>query len=295
MLASESQSVRDRVQKYARRAPSGICAVRLTPGLPTWGKAVRSLADELIHETDSIVQQWYERWCRTGRFQAGLSEAALKDKLPLQLRIVGEQLRQATRAEDPETMWKVTERLDPEERVEQDVPIEEVVQEYRIAVDTVRDWIEERRIEVPFTEYSYFYAAMFELTAESVRRYAAHQAERVRKDRGRYLAGLMHQLRTPLSALSMQVERLDRGELRPDAGSIAKLRQSLRRVTVLVDGVLRLERLARVRSSACASRGWSRLGIANLTSSSVAYMGSSRRSPIRRRDSRRRRETASLP
>ncbi|OJY15784.1 MAG: hypothetical protein BGO98_24250 [Myxococcales bacterium 68-20] len=187
------------------------------------------------------MERWYERWTRSRHPHPELSEAALKDKLPVQLRIIGKQLQQLCEAECTEDMWKIEERLDPEVRVEQDVPIEEVVQEYRIAVRTVRDWIKERKIDVSFAEYSYFYDAVFELTAESVRRYATHQAENVMQERAEYLAGVMHQLRNPLAALSMGVEMVSqKGSV--DAEDLRRLRRSGQRLRRLVDGVLRVER-----------------------------------------------------
>jgi two-component system sensor histidine kinase SenX3 len=200
------------------------------------------LADHLIQHADAIVDRWYERWCQAPRSHPDLPETALKDRLPVQLRVIGEQLRELDRAENPEDMWKVTDRLHPEARVEQDFPIEELVKEYRVLVDTVRGWIKERGIQIDFQESSYFYAAIFELVAESVRRYATHQAERVRTDRAQYLAGVMHQLRTPLSAMLMQVELLDRRDHPPDASAVSRLRRNVRRIRTLVDGVLRLER-----------------------------------------------------
>ncbi len=200
-----------------------------------------SLAVELIENTNAIVERWYERWRRSRHPHPELSEAALKDKLPVQLRIIGRQLQQLGDAECTEDMWKVGERLDPEERVEQDVPIEEVVKEYRIAVGVVREWIREKKIGVSFAEYSYFYDAVFELTAESVRRYATHQAETLTQERAEYLAGVMHQLRNPLSALSTGVELASqKGSV--DAEDLRKLRRSAQRLRTLVDGVLRIER-----------------------------------------------------
>jgi hypothetical protein len=50
-------------------------------------------------------------------------------------------------------------------------------------VTTLRDCIDERGIEVPFKEYTCFYRALFELTAESVRRYARRQSENVTTNR----------------------------------------------------------------------------------------------------------------
>lgn len=134
-------------------------------------RARDSLGDVLVRETNAIVQRWYEAWRRSPHPHPDVSEAALKDKLPLQLRVIGEQLQKLRAAEN-----KDSHRLDPELRVEQDIPIEEVVQEYRIAVDAIREWIEQHDLDVSFQEFSYFYTALFELTAESVRRYAAHEA-----------------------------------------------------------------------------------------------------------------------
>lgn len=201
---------------------------------------MRTLGEELREHCDTLAQRWYERWLET-HASRGVSEAALKDSLPAQLRLIGRQLEDLSTAERPDQAWKITERLDPEARVEQQVPIEEMVQEYALAIDVVRGWVEEREIEVPFAEFSYFHTATYELTAESVRRYAAYQADEIRKQRAQYLAGVMHQLRTPLAALSVQVEIL-RDDPRRDAASIHKLQRNVRRIQVLVDGILRLER-----------------------------------------------------
>jgi signal transduction histidine kinase len=199
---------------------------------------VGTLSEELLSRYDEIAHRWYEAWRRTEHPHPEISEAALKNSLPAQLRLIGEQLRDISLAERPREMWKVADRLDPEKRVSEEIPIEEIVQEYRLVVETVRDWIEERGVEVPFLEYSYFYQTIFELTAESVRRYARRRA----RDRSEYLAGVMHQLRTPISTLWMTVEVLGRGGARADAATIAKLQRNLRRVRTLVEGVLRIER-----------------------------------------------------
>jgi two-component system, OmpR family, sensor histidine kinase SenX3 len=207
---------------------------------------VTSLGQELVGNADAIVQRWYDTWRESSHPHDDVAEAALKDKLPQQLRLIGEQLEELGRvdasAEKTDEMWRISGRLDPEERVEQDVPIEDVVQQYRIVVDTVRTWIEERGIDVPFLEYSYFYSAIFELAAESVRRYARHEAQRIREDRAAYLAGVMHQLRTPVSVLATGVEVLDRAGREALAATVPRLRRNVRRINVLVESILRLER-----------------------------------------------------
>lgn len=201
-----------------------------------------SLGRALVEHNEEIVHRWYERWCQIARPDPTVSEAALKDHLPLQLRVIGEQLLNLGSAEEPGEMWKRSHRLNPEARVEQDVAIEAVVLEYRIALDTIRAWIREHAIEVEFDEYSYLYAALFELTAETVRRYREHEEERLRAGRAHYLASVMHQLRTPLAALVLQVQLLDVAQPGIDASHLSRLRRNVRRLQVLVDGILRLER-----------------------------------------------------
>ena len=201
-----------------------------------------SLGEELRDNHAALVDCWYEEWRTSSHPHDDVGEAALKNALGSQFRLIGEQLRDLDSAEKPTEIWKVWERLDPELRVGQEIPIEEVVQEYGLAFDVVRSWIEERGIRVSFVEYTYFFRAMFELTAEAVRRYAKHQSEEIRSQRAHYLAAVMHQLRTPLSALAMQVEVLEGQEHRPDAESLHRLQRNVRRIRVLVDGILRLER-----------------------------------------------------
>jgi signal transduction histidine kinase len=201
-----------------------------------------NLGDELLSNEAVIIERWYATWRASAHPHPSVDEAALKDQLPDQLRLIGEQLQKLATAESPGELWKVVERLDPEKRIGEDIPIEEVVREYELLIRVVRDWIQERNVQVSFEEYSYFYQAILELVGESVRRYAKHQADLIANARAEYLAGLMHQLRTPLSALLMQVELLARTGLAPDATVLARLQRNIGRIKCLVDNVLRLER-----------------------------------------------------
>lgn len=203
---------------------------------------LHNLGEELRDHHEELAERWFRAWRQSSHPHLDVSPKALKNSLASQLQLVGEQLRDLSRAEEPERLWDRAERLDPEKRVEQRIPVEDVVQEYALAIEVVRSWIEERGIEVPFSEYSYFYRAMFELSAESVRRYAAHEAERTRKDRAHYLASVMHQLRTPLFALSMQVDSLQESGERADPAVLSLFRRNVNRIAGLVDGILRLER-----------------------------------------------------
>lgn len=203
---------------------------------------MNSIADELIQNCDAIAQRWCQAWHETESLHQDLSEAAAKDKLALQLRIIGEQLKQQRYAKTPEETWHLAGPPSSEERVDQNALTDKVVQEYWLAVSTVREWVTEKDIDVDFGEYSYFYQTIYELVAESIRRYSAHCAEQTRRDRSHYLASVMHQLRTPLSALSLQVEVLNMPGQDIDRATVNRLQRNIRRISVLVDGILRLER-----------------------------------------------------
>ncbi len=204
-----------------------------------------SLGRLLIDHTDELVQRWYEKWQQVGPVRPDLTEAALKNMLPSHLRCIGEALLQegATK-EMPRELWEKAERLDPEKRVREEVPIEEVVREYAYMVDTVRTWLEERNEQVSFEEYSFFSLAMFELSAESARRYTKYREEEVARERSEYLAGIAHQLRTPLSTLKLYVQQLERTEHPPAPRTVERLRRTVSRLNRMVDGILRLERFS---------------------------------------------------
>lgn len=199
------------------------------------------LATALMANSDELAQRFYDAWRQSVHPHWDVGEAAIKDHLPWQLRLIGEQLREPGRAATPAQLWQQAERLRPEARVEQDIPIAEVVQEYKLAMRVIREWVAERRLQVEFEEYSYLYEALFELVAESVRRYAHYQAERVSQERAEYLAGLAHQMRTPLAALIMRAQLLGRcPERAPQLAD--KLERNARHLLFLVNGVMRLER-----------------------------------------------------
>lgn len=202
-----------------------------------------SLGELLCTHIDELVHRWYERWLRERPSSPKLTEAALKDHLPLQLRVIGEALlKENSSRESPRELWQEHGRLDPEQRVLDEVLIAEVVLEYAFLIEEVRIWLDERGEQVSFQDYSFFSLAIFELTAESVRRYAQFRAEQVARERSEYVAGIAHQLRTPVSTLKLSVQQLERGQGAPDARSLERLRRTVGRLGRLVDGILRLER-----------------------------------------------------
>lgn len=201
-----------------------------------------SLGELLCNHTDELVQRWYAWWMQEGPAFPEMTEAVIKDHLPIQLRIIGDTLREGGASESPRKLWEPHGRLDPEQRVRDAVPIEEVVREYAYVIEVVRSWLVERDEQVSVQDYSYFSIAIFELAAESARRFSKYQAEQVARERSEYVAGIAHQLRTPVSTLGLYVQQLERGHGAPDPRTVERLRRTVDRLSRLVDGILRLER-----------------------------------------------------
>lgn len=195
----------------------------------------------LVEQHAYITQLWYDAWRQSATPHLEIGEAALKDHLSPQLLRIGEQMMDLGLADSPKENWKVSSRMDPEARVDQNMPIEEVVMEYSLALDVLRQWMKDQKLTPSFDEYTYLFQNIFELTSESVRRYQACRQEQVSQERSKYLAGLTHQMRTPISTLMMQMQILERQrEVSPSLVNVCL--RNLKRLSLMANTVMRLER-----------------------------------------------------
>lgn len=218
---------------------------------------MESLGRLLVEHAEELVLRWLAlvRGERLGRH--GLSDAALKDSLGDQLRAIGKAIQDGVgspaglrfvKAEHgevplpPNRLWGEGAPVDSEKRVLQEVPIEEVVDEYAFVVDVVRSWIVERRAKVPPDEFSFFHAAIFGLVAESVRRYSKFKEQRLAQEKAQFVASVAHQMRTPLSAVAVKTQAMEHKHPFAESADFEVLRRNIRRLKFLVEGVLRLER-----------------------------------------------------
>jgi signal transduction histidine kinase len=206
---------------------------------------LRTLSNILVHDCDSIIRSWSESLRGSAHPRRELSEDQLKHKIGLQLRTIGAWLDDicTAGARKTSTIWGLPESLDPEARVQQDIPIEEVVLHYGLLAETVLGFLEDRRHDVSPNEIALFFQALIALIAETARRYAASKEAQQTQERAAYLARLTHQMRTPLTVLKLHAGALshclDPLTNRRLAGSIER---NVKRLTLLVDGVMRLER-----------------------------------------------------
>jgi two-component system sensor histidine kinase SenX3 len=205
---------------------------------------VRTLSDILVHDCDLIVRRWSESLRRSAHPRRELSEAQLKHKIGLQLRTIGAWLDDVcpAGAQKSSTIWGLPESLDPEARVQQDIPIEEVVLHYGLLAETVLGLLEGRMHEVSPNEIALFFQALIALIAETARRYAASKEAQQTQERAAYLARLAHQMRTPLTVLKLHAGALSRSDPLTNGHLVGSIERNVKRLTRLVDGVMRLER-----------------------------------------------------
>lgn len=206
------------------------------------GGVMAGLGELLTQHSSELVNRWYRRWLVEGPAMPGISEAAIKDHLGVQLCVIGDALRQGRSVESPRQLWQDPSRSDPEQRFRDYIPIEEVVREYGFVLDELRNWIAEQPQEFSFEEISFLFLAIFELAAESARRYAKFAASEITRERSNYVAGLAHQMRTPVSTLRLSLQKIgrERGGVTP--AELQRLNRTVDRLARLVDSVGRIER-----------------------------------------------------
>ncbi|HUF18393.1 MAG TPA: histidine kinase dimerization/phospho-acceptor domain-containing protein, partial [Thermoanaerobaculia bacterium] len=198
------------------------------------------LGRHLLEHSEEIIDRWYRDWTASDHPHEDVPVALLRDNLAEQLRIIGRSLQSDT-PELPSEMWEVAGRLHPEERVEQQIPIEEEVLSYKILVSVVREWVEENEIEVTSRHYAFFYETIFELVAESVKRYTRYRENQVREDRSRHVAAIAHQMKTPIATLSIAAQLLAKDPtIEPEI--LDPMRRAVRRLELMTGGLMRLER-----------------------------------------------------
>jgi len=205
---------------------------------------LRTLSDILVHDCESIIRRWSESLRESARPRLDLSEDQLKHKIALQLRTIGAWLDdvRAPGVRRASTIWALPESLDPEARVQQDVPIEDVVLHYGLLAETVLHLLEDRQLDVAPNDIAHFFQALIALIAETARRYAASKEAQQTQERAAYLARLTHQMRTPLTVLKLHAGSLSHSDPQANRRLVGSIARNVNRLTLLVDGVMRLER-----------------------------------------------------
>jgi len=169
-----------------------------------------------------------------------LDEPTLRDHIPSLLDELVECLRHESNQTIAETLTSGTPPLHGLERFENGFDIVEVVAEYNILRGCIHAHAETHELALRGKAFHILNRVLDEAIGLAVQTFATQQALEVQRRRDEYLAFVTHDLRTPLSAVSMATRVL---EMRPndtDTGPMLRtLRRNLRHLETLVDRVLK--------------------------------------------------------
>lgn len=199
---------------------------------------------ELIHRNrKALLAQWRQQVCQLPSAQ-GLDVPTLDDHVPALI----DELVVAFQGMSDETISEaVIEGTPPShgrQRLQDGFDIVEVVAEYNILRGCIHDLAERNNVSLHGKAFHILNRVLDEAIGMAVQTFATQQALDVQRRREEYLSFVTHDLRTPLSAISIAAQALTRGLVGADnspevARMLKTLHRNERRLAELVDHVLK--------------------------------------------------------
>ncbi|CAN5588552.1 sensor histidine kinase [soil metagenome] len=198
------------------------------------------LARLIEQERTSLLNEWREK-VRALPAAKHLDTPTLNDHIPLLLVELASTLRSGTEAKIEETVEEGTPREHGTQRVKDGFDIEEVVAEYNILRGCIHDLAERNGLNMQGKSFHVLNKVLDGAIGAAVKSYATYQAEQVKHRREEYLAFVAHDLRTPLSAISLssRVLELQITQESPETKQMLKsLHRNVKYLQALVNKVL---------------------------------------------------------
>lgn len=204
-------------------------------------KILRQLATAVLEERDAVLIQWREQ-VRALPSAAKLDVPTLNDHIPGWIAELAACLVSASEAPDGDNRPS-SPLAHGLQRFEDGFDIEEVVAEYNILRDCVRDLGERHGVILAGLDRRYLDKFFDDAIAAAVKAFAESQAREVQRRRTEYLAFVAHDLRTPLSAITFSAylleQRLGSAGLDAENSRLLKiLARNTRQLEALVGAVL---------------------------------------------------------
>lgn len=160
-----------------------------------------------------------------------------------------DELRAALKEKSDETITQALDAVSPPEhglqRVKDGFDIEEVVAEYNILRGCIHDMAEENQLALQGKSFHILNRVLDGAIGQAVKTFAAASAMAVKERRDEHLAFVMHDLRTPLSAISLSASVLEREftDLGPRVNPVqtrifSTLRRNVQHLNALVGKVI---------------------------------------------------------
>ena len=173
-----------------------------------------------------------------------LDRPTLDDHIPQLLEEIAEALKERRDESIPAVMLEGTPPAHGIQRLEDGFDLEEVVAEYNILRGAIHDLAEEHGIDIRGTTFHILNRVLDTAIGLAVQTYATQRAFEVKQRREEYLAFVAHDLRTPLSAVSLSASLLElslEGQLADPQIALAfsTLKRNVKQIEELVSMVLK--------------------------------------------------------
>jgi len=202
-----------------------------------------TLAQRIEVESGTLLAQWRAQVCALPAARH-LDIPALNDHIPDLLMEIAVALRNPTDETIAQGILYGTPPAHGLQRVKDAFDIEEVVAEYNILRDCIHELAERHGLSMEGRPFRVLNRILDGAIGSAVRSFAVHKAIEVRERREEYLAFVAHDLRTPLSAISLSAKVLELilSKDRPKTPQVTQMWTALRRnvqhLEVLVGKVL---------------------------------------------------------
>jgi signal transduction histidine kinase len=201
-----------------------------------------ALASSIERERETLLACWRKQ-VRALPSARHLDVPTLNDHVPALLDELIAALRSASEKTIPEAVLEGSPPIHGLQRQQAGFDIVEVVAEYNILRGCIHDFAEERSIALRGRSFHILNRVLDEAIAAAVQTFAAGQALEVQRRREEYLAFVAHDLRTPLSAISLATRvlaiKLQGWEADVDLVRMqGALERNVKRLESLVDKVL---------------------------------------------------------
>lgn len=190
-------------------------------------KEIENLAALLSKESDNLLAQWRKR-VRELPSAATLDMPTLNDHIPKLIEGLAASLRASTADASPEALIESSPPAHGLQRFEAGFDIEEVVAEYNILRECIHNLADGNGITLQGKPFQVLNRVLDNAIGLAVKTFATYQALEVQRRREEYLAFVAHDLRTPLSAISLVTSILEL-RLRSVGGDTATMVKTLRR------------------------------------------------------------------
>jgi len=203
---------------------------------------LNGLASLIYQHREAVLSRW-RKGVREMPSARDLDTPTLNDHMPGLLDELIAALEWNPELTIPQALAAVSPAAHGLQRLEDAFDIEEVVAEYNILRGCIHDLADENGVSLQGTAFHTINRVFDQAIGLALQTFATRRAQDVRQRREEYLAFVAHDLRTPLSAISLAGRVLERSlspdEMRPEVGRMLKaLRRNVMHLEKLVSRVI---------------------------------------------------------